>query len=256
MKNFLSKCSVLSRSVRKGGYCFLLLVLATLIPTRSLAADPSLQDQLVQRTQELFDAVAAGNQEPWKKYFADDCMFFDEKGRSMDKTALLKDLQPLPAGYSGTIHVTNPKILVSGDTAVLTYDMDETETVFGQNLNARYHETDTWLRRNGDWQIIAGQVLRYYEDPAPGTVDPKKFAEYVGTYEIAPGNTVAVTTDGDHLYSQRGTRPKVELIPEATDIFFKKGVEGRILFHSDKNGTVNELIDRRNNEDLVWKKVK
>jgi len=36
--------------------------------------------ELVQRTQELYDAVGPGDQAPWKKYVADDAMFFDEKG--------------------------------------------------------------------------------------------------------------------------------------------------------------------------------
>ena len=60
------------------------------------------QEELVRRSQELFDSVVPGNQEPFKKYFADDAMFFDEKGRSMDKAALVKDIQPMPKGYSGT----------------------------------------------------------------------------------------------------------------------------------------------------------
>jgi hypothetical protein len=54
------------------------------------------QDELVRKTQEMFDSVAAGDQAPWKKYFADDAMYFDEKGRSMDKTALVNDITPLP----------------------------------------------------------------------------------------------------------------------------------------------------------------
>jgi len=40
------------------------------------------QEELVRRTQELFDAVAGGNQVPWKKYLADDCVYFDENGQS------------------------------------------------------------------------------------------------------------------------------------------------------------------------------
>jgi len=40
--------------------------------------------------------------------------------------------------------------------------------IFGQVNKARYHETETWVKRNGQWQVIAEQVLRYYEDPAPG----------------------------------------------------------------------------------------
>ena len=114
----------------------------------SLANEPTItQDELVRRTQELFDSVAPGNAEPFKKYFADDAMFFDEKGRDMDKAALVKDIQPMPKGYSGTIKLVRPKSHIEGNVAILSYDLDETETIFGQNLTARYHETDTWMRQ-------------------------------------------------------------------------------------------------------------
>lgn len=60
---------------------------------RGAADEPAItQDELVRRSQELLDAVAPGNAEPFKRYFADDAMFFDEKGRSMDKAALVKDV--------------------------------------------------------------------------------------------------------------------------------------------------------------------
>ena len=204
----------------------------------------------------MFDAVAAGNQEPWKKYFADDSMYFDEKGRSMDKAALVKDVTPLPPGYSGTIKVVNPRSNIQGDTAVLSYDLNETETIFGQNMTARYHGTDTWMYRNGKWQIVAGQMLRYYEDPAPGKGDVKKYADYAGTYELAPGKAQVVFVRGGDLYAQRGDSPEAVLVPEAADIFFLKGVEGRRLFRRDDRGKVDAMIDRRNNEDVVWKKIK
>lgn len=213
------------------------------------------QAELVRRTQELFDAVAPGDKGPFERYFAEDSMFFDEKGRSMDKAALIKDIAPLPKGYSGSIRVVNAKSRIVGDTAILSYDLDESETVFGQDLKARYHETDTWMRRGGEWQIVAGQVLRYYEDPAAGKAGAKMLASYAGSYEITPGVTISVTAENGRLYAQRGKGPKEELIPESCDIFFRKGVEGRTLFRQDENGKVEALIVRRNNEDLVWKKV-
>jgi hypothetical protein len=213
------------------------------------------QEELVRRTQELFDGTSSGDQTPWKKYIADDCMYFDEKGRSMDKAALVADVTPLPTGYSGSIRIVSAKSHIDRRVAILSYDMDEKETIFGQELSARYHATDTWMRRNGQWQIVAGQVLRYYEDPAAGKVAAGKLADYVGTYELAPGHRATVSTDGQQLFRQRGERPKETLIPEAGDIFFRAGVEGRLVFRRGDSGKVEALIDRRNNEDVVWKKV-
>lgn len=235
----------------------LFLAATSAVAWRGVADEPTItQDELVRRTQELFDSVVPGNAEPFKKYFAEDAMFFDEKGRDMDKAALVKDVQPLPKGYSGTIKLVRPKSHIEGNIAILSYDLDETETIFGQNMTARYHETDTWMRRDGKWQIVAGQVLRYYEDPAPGKADVSKFPAYVGTYQLGPERTMTVISEDGHLYAQRSGRPREELIPEASDIFFRKGVEGRILFGQGAGGKVATLIDRRNNEDVVWTKMK
>ncbi len=220
------------------------------------AADvPITQDEFIRRTQELYDAIVPGNQAPWKKYFADDSIFSDEKGRTMDKTKLVADITPVPAGYSGAIKIDKVQSRIIGDTAVLSYDANETETIFGQNLTARYHITDTWLRRNGDWQIIASQAYRYYEDPATGKIDPKKFGDFIGIYELAPDQTRSVTAEGENLFVERKGK-KEQLFPETCDLFFRKGVEGRILFRYDAHDKVDALIDRRNNEDVVWRKTK
>jgi hypothetical protein len=219
------------------------------------AADvPIAQDELIRRTQELYDAVSPGNQEPWKEYFADDCIFADEKGRVFDKMKLVADITPLPTGYSGTIKIENAQSRVIGNTAVLSYDADETETIFGQNLKARYHVTDTWLERNGNWQIIASQAHRYYEDPAVGKADFKKFTDYTGRYELAPGQTRSVVLEGDKLFIERNGKNE-QLLPETSELFFRKGVEGRILFRYASTGKVDALIDRRNNEDVIWRKT-
>ncbi len=231
----------------------LVIILAT---TLAHAADvPITQDELVRRTQELYDAIVPGNQAPWKKYFADDCIFSDEKGRTLDKTKLVADITPVPAGYSGAIKVDNVQSRIIGDTAVLSHDANEIETIFGQNLTARYHITDTWLRRSGEWKIIASQAHRYYEDPAIGKSDPKKFGDFIGIYELAPGQTRSVTAASENLFVERKGK-KEQLFPETCDLFFRKGVEGRLLFRYDADGMVDALIDRRNNEDIVWHKTK
>ena len=239
-------------------FAFVLLVTChwSLITSVIAAEPPITEGELVRRTQELYDSLVPGNKEPWKKYFADDCTFSDEKGRTFDKAKLVADIAPLPAGYSGTIKIENVISRIIGDTAVLSYDANETETIFGQELHARYHITDTWLQRNGAWQIIASQAHRYYEDPAaanPSQLPNYQPSTYVGTYELAPGQVRTVSVDNGKLFVERNGK-KEELLPESGDLFFRKGVEGRILFRHDSAGKVDALIDRRNNEDVVWRK--
>ena len=177
---------------------------------------------------ELYDAIVPGNQTPWKKYFADDCIFSDEKGRTLDKTKLIADITPLPAGYTGSIKIENVQSRIVGDTAVFSYDCNESETIFGQKVTARYHTTDTWLNRNGEWQIIASQAHRYYEDPrsetptrknSPTTSAPTSL-RLVKREQLSPKATA---------YSSNAKGRRKNCFPETSDLFFRKGVEGRIF---------------------------
>jgi hypothetical protein len=237
----------------KNGY-FALLVFVMCSGCHETVDTGTLQPDILRKTQELFDSVAAGNKEPWQKYIADDVIYFDEQGHDFDKKGLLASIEPLPSGLSGTIKVVKSKFNVQANTLIHSYDMDESESVHGQQVHARYHATDTWMVRNRQWQIVAGQVLRYYEDPAPGVADARKLRDYIGTYVLDDQNET-VSLDRGKLYLTRGTHARVELIPEACDIFFRKGIEGRVLFQYSQ-GAVSFLVDRRNNEDVVWRKMR
>src|SRR2546425_9712391 len=96
--------------------------------------------------------------------------------------------------------------------------------------------------------------MRYYEDPAVDSIGPKKFADVSGTCELAPGQTRGVFSEEESLYVERNGK-REQLLTEGSEIFFRKGVEGRILFRYADNGKVNALIDRRNNEDVIWRRV-
>jgi len=235
----------------------LCLALAAAVAAPAIAQAPPAIDQaeLVRRTQQIYDSIPPGDPAPWKAYYAEDAMYYDEKGRAMDKKALLADVQPMPTGYSGVIHVVHPHTTFAPGVAILAYDCDESETIFGQELHARYHSVDTWLYRDGKWQIAMSQTMRYYEDPALGTTDPAHLDDFAGVYELSPGNRRTVTHEANDLYLQRGTSPKAKLLPESGDLFFRAGVEGRILFHRNASGKVDALYDRRNNEDVVWHKL-
>ncbi|HEY2029290.1 MAG TPA: DUF4440 domain-containing protein [Myxococcales bacterium] len=242
--------------VRQGRYSRRMKLLALLALATACAAQHRISEgELVARSQTLLDAVTAGDKRPWQEMYAPDAIIFDEKGRLMDKKALVADIEPLPKGYSGAIKLVRPKSHIESDVAILSYDSDETEEVFGQHLSARYHTTDTWLYRDGRWQIAASQVLRYYEDPAEGPADVARYPEYAGTYALAPGLRATVSVADGKLYLERPPRAKVELVPEAAGLFFVRGAEGRRLFRKGPDGSVDAMIARRNNEDIVWRKI-
>jgi len=132
--------------------------------------------------------------------------------------------------------------------------MEEVETVFGNRMTARYHQTDTWLYRNHLWQITASQVMRYYEDPAALELATSQLNQYAGVYQLAPGNELTVTVRGGKLFAARGTQKETEMLAEAPDLFFRPGIEGRRLFRRNTHGTIDAMIDRRNNEDMLWKR--
>jgi hypothetical protein len=113
------------------------------------------------------------------------------------------------------------------------------------------------MKRAGQWQIVASQAFRYYEDPAEGKADPAELAAYLGTYELSPKSErkSILTSEDGKLFLQRTGGKKVELVPEVSGLFFRRGVEGRILFRRGPDGKAEALIDRRNNEDVVWKRV-
>jgi hypothetical protein len=193
------------------------------------------ENELVRRTQELYDAIVPGNQAPWKHYFADDCIFSDEKGRTMDKTRLISDITPMPTGYSGTIKLDRVHSRIYDNVAILSYDANETETIFGQNVSARYHVTDTWFRRDGNWQIIASQAHRYYEDPVVGKADSRKFIDFVGAYELAPGQTRTVVAGGDSLFVERNGK-KDHYCRKHPSFSFAKVSKGESCFVTTRTG--------------------
>src|SRR4051812_20201076 len=102
---------------RKSIGLFLIVFLAA---ARLTVADESIsQEELLRRSQELFDSVVSGNKEPWQKYFADDALYFDEKGRNMNKTALVADITRSRRVIPDRSRLERPDSRIVGDTAVV-----------------------------------------------------------------------------------------------------------------------------------------
>jgi Na+-translocating ferredoxin:NAD+ oxidoreductase RnfG subunit len=223
-------------------------------PTASAAQT---EKELKRITQELLDAVAPANKAVWDRYLAHTCLYTDENGRTLTKAQLLEELRPLPAGYKGTIQLVEAQVRDYGDTAVITHRDIEHEEVFGQKITTEYHITDTYLHRDGRWQMIASHVQVIPSERKSVTLDAKIYDAFVGQYQLAPGAVYSITREGNGLMGQRNGRAKEELLPANENTFFRKGsVRGEKIFVKDEKGRVMQMIDRRDNNDIVWKKVK
>lgn len=220
-------------------------------------SDAATEKELVAIAQELYDAIAIGNKAPWEKYLAGDMIYTDENWRILTKKDLVEGLRPLPAGYSGSIRIANLQSRINGDAAVLSYRALEEETIFGQKLTPTYLVTDTYFKRNGHWQLIASHVIVMPSERKAMTIRPEQYDSVVGQYELTPGVNYTITREDGKLIGQRTGRAKEELLPADDHTFFRKGsIRGEKVFLRDSTGRVTQMLERRENNDLVWKKTK
>ena len=215
-------------------------------------------DKLKRATQEMLDAVARGDKAVWDRYLAEGSIYADEEGNVLTKDDLLKELRPLPPGYAGTIKVGKTKSLVQDNVVVLSHVDHEELVLYGQKILTNFLTTHTWAKqKNGEWQVVSTQVMALHNERKPAAIDSKSLDAYVGQYQLAPEVTYTITREGDKLFGQRTRRAKEELLPLCVDILYRKGSwRGEKVFQRDEQGRVVALLDRRENNDLVWKKVK
>ena len=163
----------------------------------------------------------------------------------------------MPKGYSGSIRMTDIRTRISSNAAVLSYRAREEQHVWGQKLNPVYLVTDTYFKRDGHWQMIASHVSVLPSERKPIAVNPALYQSLVGEYELTPDITYSITVEHDTLIGQRTGRAKEELLPADVNTFFPKGtLRGEKVFVRDESGRPIQMLDRRENNDLLWKKVK
>lgn len=213
--------------------------------------------QLLQaRDQALLDAIAPGNRKVWDDALAPDAVYVDENGAIMDRAEFLKQLEPLPAGASGTLHISSYSANVSGDLATVIHTDDETENYHGQTLHAQYLMTETWRRDAGDWKLYLVHAYAVLHDPPAIELPATAMQQYAGTYSGGSDLVYRIKWDGKQLLGVREGRPMAPLRVEVRDVLFVPGQPRiRKIFQRDAKGNVTGFVDRRESWDLVWKRV-
>jgi ketosteroid isomerase-like protein len=229
-----------------------MLLFALLVsPTPAFAQDDTAT--LKRQTQQLVDAISRGDSGVWDLYLDPDVRYVDETGSVMTKKQMVDGTRPLPAGVSGTIHITDFDAVVHDDVAVATYIDDESETFHGHALHCRYRTTDSWRKTSDGWRLIAAQVLALREDPPSVSLPVAQRDAYRGIYALAPGIVYEIRAVGDGLQGQQSGRMTETLLAEAPDVLFVPGKPRyRYVFLRDAAGKITGFAERREAWDLVW----
>lgn len=230
----------------------LVTVLAVAAGARRPPADPTIE-LLRAKDQALLDAIAPGDRKLWDEALAPEAVYVDENGAVMDRAQYLKQLDPLPAGASGTLRIASYSAKVVGDLATVVHTDDEEENYHGQVLHAQYLMTETWRKDSGAWKLSLVHVYAVPKDPPAMDLAASLLAEYAGRYSGGDDLVYVIEWDGKQLMGGRPGRKPAVLRAEVRDVLFVPGQPRvRKIFQRDRDGKITGFVDRREGEDLIW----
>ena len=103
------------------------------------------------------ESVATGDTIVIERILADDFIGVDPDGSFYDKAKMVADTREAPK-YFISNHLNEVKVRFYGDAAVAQGSESWVRRT-GSPLRGRSVWTDTWIRRNGRWQIVAAEDL-------------------------------------------------------------------------------------------------
>lgn len=222
---------------------------------RAGPATPQVRGEIVALSQKLMDAIGEGRKDVWQSIAADDAVIVDEFGRRQSKRDIVDSLRPFPAGFSGSIEIRDPKVIVYGDTAVIECEEYERETVFGQKFVVRYIDINTFVRRGDAWKLAAMEDVTLPTAPPKLDVAGLDLSAYAGTYRYGPDRAWTFSAHGDALsYTTKPGRPPITADPLAKDVFMEgAGSDERnlLIFRRNAAGRIVAVIERRKFNDLT-----
>ena len=113
------------------------------------------------------ESVASGDASVVERILANDFIGVDPRGQRYDKAKMISDTRD-GAKFFASNHLNEVKIRFYGHTAV-AQGSESWERRTGER--GRFVWTDTWLRRDGRWEIVAAEDLTV---PEPGGVLPQR----------------------------------------------------------------------------------
>lgn len=132
----------------------------------------------------------------------------------------------------------------SKDAAVMIYRTTSREPLLGQEITEEWRIVETYVKRNGRWLLTARAESEIPNaNRVPARIAPEILDEYVGEYQVSPGNVVKITREGDHLMEQGPDDPKpVADLPLSENSFFQPEQPGILTFTRSPGGKVDQYV--------------
>ena len=212
-------------------------------------------NKLMQLEQQLNDDLP-GDSILWAKYLDPEWYIIDENGNGITREDFLKSFHPFPKNVSGYIKIINPVFTFHDNIAVVHYVADEHENYYGNQLHTTYGTMDAWYKKDTSWMMLGMVSFEIPALPPAIKVDSDILKLYTGIYKLSDSNTAIVTLKSDTLYLQKNQHPQTALFAETANIFFRNGdARGRKFFVKDDKGQML-MLERRNGQDVVWRKLR
>jgi ketosteroid isomerase-like protein len=138
----------------------LLAVAALCVVSLSLTASTSatkVEDEIRELEQDWAQANITSGATAVDQYEADDIVKTDPSGHVTDKAQDKTDLASGDLKFE-SMELSDMTVHVYGNTAVVAGANNLHGTYKGQDISGKYRFTDTWVKRNGKWQVVASAV--------------------------------------------------------------------------------------------------
>ncbi|HSK71346.1 MAG TPA: DUF4440 domain-containing protein [Pyrinomonadaceae bacterium] len=215
------------------------------------------EEELKRLENEWLNSYLRGDKAAFDRIVADDFTGTDESGTVRSKTEERALIQAAPGNSNLSLTVEDVRVRIYKDTAiVIGRIISKLQAGEQGGLNFQSRFTDTFVKRNGRWQVAARHYSRMPRERTVIGLDPKIYEAYIGQYELAPNVVFNVTREGEKLMSQVAGQPKAELLPESEIEFFIKGINGQFIFVRDEKGQVTKMIINQEGQRLSAKRLK
>lgn len=128
----------------------------------------NLEQEILKLEEDLYQAELRLDAAELDRTFAPDIMVTAPIGIVVDKPAVMDEVR-LAASKAKveTYQKDNLKVRAYGDTAVASYRLTLKGTFEGVEINRQIQVSNVWLKRQGQWQVIARHTASLEQEKQP-----------------------------------------------------------------------------------------